>query len=112
MKTWQEKLDWDEVLKLLNALDPKYKYSYRFPDKAFGPAAQKAIMRRAANWPITRSELIHDPLVVLRNLAFLAQESSVAAYQVLEGAAMLGYNEPDEDDIADVGTGKLHSDME
>lgn len=110
MLKYQEKLDWDEVLKLLNALDPKYEYSYAFPGKAFGHAAGKAILRRVAYWPPSKADLVHDPLVVLHNLAFLAQENSVAAYQVLEGAKMLGYKEPDEDDIADVGTGELYSD--
>lgn len=110
MLNYQENLDWDEVLKLLNELDPKHKYSFGFIGSAFGPAAGKAIMRRVADWPPERADFIHDPLVVLRNLAFQAQENSVAAYQVLEGAEMLGYKEPDEDDIVDVGTGRLHSD--
>jgi len=109
MLYYQEKLDWDEVLRLLNELDPKHKYSFSFTGRAFGHAAGKPILRRVADWPPESADFIHDPLVILRNLAFQAQENSVAAYQVLEGAEILGYKEPDVDDIIDVTTGKLYS---
>lgn len=101
MMKWEQRVEWDKVLKVLNALDSEYEYSYAFPGKAFGPAAGKAVVRRKRDWPPVSAGFVYDPLVVLTKLVSKVNGLVEDADALLESAKELGWSIPDADYLED-----------